>query len=65
MTAAAFIARVQEITGAEIGNQRQLTELFDQLKEEWAHELAQWIDSKNEPTSLSKARPPRQSKGPS
>ena len=52
MTAAQFLERIQTITGLidlDRRQQRELTELYDQIRENFARDLSDWIEDKKPP----------------
>ena len=56
MTAAQFLERIQTITGLtdlDRRQQRELTELYDQIRDDFARDLSDWIEAqKTHPKTL-------------
>jgi hypothetical protein len=56
MTAAQFLERIRTIIGLtdlDRRHQRELTELFDQIRDDFAHDLSDWIEAqKTDPETL-------------
>ena len=55
MTAAQFLERIQTIIGSTVLDQRrenELTQLFDQIRDDLAQEISDWIEHKPPPPPL-------------
>jgi len=55
MTAAQFLERIRTIIGSTVLDRRrenELTQLFDQIRDDLAQEISEWFDRKTPPPPL-------------